>query len=119
MSQISPQEARDLLGKLLTERSPIHFFFATSSKARISLRGFVDSISERNGLAISESGPPIDTKRGWCNVRPFDRPCEFQYGEIREMPREVLENMEAPEYESVLMMRLPESLELALIFFTI
>jgi hypothetical protein len=118
VSQISQPEAADLLSKLLTERVPLSAFFVSRSGARVSLPGFVDSITHDNGLAISVSGPPIDALRGYINFFPFDRDCEFWYGEKRELPEDLRPRL-TTRGESALMFLLPDSGERLALFFTL
>ncbi len=118
MSQISLREAADLIEKLLSERISVRASFFAPSGARVFLPGFVDSATSRNGLVISVSGPPLDESRGWINVRPFDRECEFTYGEKRELPEE-LRYLSEVHVESCLLIRFLESGELFVLFFTL
>lgn len=120
MSQISLPEAADLLEKLLSERIPLKALFAsTSSGARMQISGFVDSAMRANGLIVSVSGPPIDVNRGWIHAFPFDRECEFWYGEKREFPEEVRLLLSDSIGESTLVMRFPQSGEVLALFFTV
>ena len=120
MSQISLPEVADLLEKLLSERIPLKVLFAsTTSGARAYISGFIDSATRANGLVVSVSGPPMDTERGWIHVFPFDRECEFWYGERREFPEEVRLLLSETTEESTLVMRFPASGEALALFFTI
>jgi hypothetical protein len=121
MSQtISFSDARDLLSKLLTERIPLRLLFISPTRARVFMPGFVDSISDSNGLGISTSGPPVDAKLAYFNFRPFDNPCTFLYEEKRELPEDVRASISTGlEDESVLTMFLPDSGEKLFLFFTV
>jgi hypothetical protein len=119
VSQISVGEAGDLLSKLLTERIPLRTMFLSRSGARIMMPGFVDSITPQNGLGLSVSGPPIDVGRGFINVRPFDRDCDFTYSKKRELPEDTRRELGGPDAESVLIMRFPDFGEMVTLFFTL
>jgi hypothetical protein len=83
------------------------------------MRGFVDSATAENGLVISVSGAPIDVERGFIAVRPFDRPCEFWYGEKRELSDEYLRVFADTNGESALEMRFTDSDERFFLLFTL
>jgi hypothetical protein len=85
MGQISQGEAVDLLEKLFSEGIPVEAVFFSRSGTRISLPGFVDQLTRENGLVISMARP-FDPARGYLNFFPFDRECQFWYGEKRELP---------------------------------
>lgn len=118
VSQISLREAADLIEKLLSERVPLRGFFVSPSGTRIVLPGFVDSATSEHGLVISVSGPPLDASKGWMNVRPFDRECEFEYGEKRELPEEI-QSLSETYGESCLVIRFLDCGELFVLFFTL
>jgi hypothetical protein len=119
MSQISLSAARDLLSKLLSERIPLRALFVSPSGVRSLMPGFVDSISQHNGLGISESGPPIDVTRAFFNLRPLIE-CTFWYGERRELAEEIRASLPVgSDDESALSIRLPQSEEVLTLFFTI
>src|SRR5690242_9079457 len=84
MAQISALEADALLSKLLTEKVPLLVFFKSRS-LEVNLPGFVDSKTEADGVCFSVSGPPIDVSKGFLRVVGFNRPCDFWYGEQREL----------------------------------
>lgn len=115
MSQISQPEAADLLSKLLLERIPLSAFFVSGSGTRVSIPGFVDSITLEEGLIISGSGPPIDVSRGYLSFPPFD--CDFWYGEKRELPEELQFLSSATPGDSVLVLRVLSSGEKLVLFF--
>ena len=117
MSQVSQAEAADLLNKLLSEHVPVQAFFFSNTGTRISLFGFVDSVTRDNGVVVSVSGPPIDLARGYFNFLPFDNGCEFWYGEQRELPPE--SRPIESRGESCLSFKLPNSGEQVALFFTI
>jgi hypothetical protein len=50
----------------------------------------VDGVTSDNGLIVSVSGPPIDTKRGYLHVLRFQG-CDFWYGERRKVSLELQE----------------------------
>ena len=81
------------------------------------LSGFADSMTAQNGLVISISGPPIDVTRGYFCVRSFDR-CDFSYGEKREILPD-LDDLEANNRESVLIIRFLDSGDLLVLVFTL
>ena len=118
MSQISQSEAVDLLGKLLSERVPVQAFFSSASGAQVSFFGFVDSVAREDGIVISFSGPPIDVSRGYIRFIPLNRPCDFSYGEQRELPEE-LRPAPGTRGDSCLLLILPESKERLFLFFTL
>ena len=107
------------MSKLLEERVPLRALFISPSGARMYLAGFVDSKTASNGLGISASGPPIDVKQGFLNMRPFDRNCEFWYGEKRELTDEEREGISGPDEESALTIRFLDFGEKLFLFFTI
>jgi hypothetical protein len=117
VAQIAQHEAADLLQKLFSERIAVEAVFFSQSGTRISLPGFVDSATRQNGLVISVSGPPLDPARGYLNYFPFDRDCQFWYGEKRELP-EAFKDIAARRGESVLLFLLPDSVERLGLFFT-
>ena len=119
MSQISLREAVDLLQKFASERIPLRAMLASPSGARAVVPGFVDSFRRETGLVVSVSGPPIDVFRGYIAVRPFDRPCDFTYGEERELPEEVRQSLSPEHGKSVLVIRFLDSGEVFALFFTI
>ena len=86
MSQISESEAADLLSKLQVERIPLCAMLVSPSGAHARMPGFVDSITQDNGLVISVSGVPIDTSRGYLQFSPFRSGCEYSFGDKRELP---------------------------------
>lgn len=119
MSQISLDEATDILRKLLTERVPVHASFSSpTDRTYVSLFGFVDSISDANGLVVSESGPPIDVSRGFLCFA-FNIGCEYLYGEKRELAGQIKDAIPEPRGDSALMFRRPRTGELMVLFFTI
>jgi hypothetical protein len=118
MSQISEPEAVDLLSKLQAERTPLCALFVSPSGSHARIPGFVDSVTRDKGLIISVSGSPIDVLRGYVDFFPFDRDCEFWYGEQRELP-EGLRSFVVTQEESVLLFRMPKSGERLGLFFTI
>ena len=118
MSQISQPETADLLNKLLTERIPVQAFFFSSFGTRISLPGFVDSVTRDNGVVISVSGAPIDISRGYLNFFPFGRSFDFWYGERRELPPD-LQDVGEGRGDSVLLFISPKLAERIGLFFTL
>jgi hypothetical protein len=88
VSQISPQEASDILEKLFSEKVRVSTFFNTSSGARVRLDGFLTGARPEEGLFIT-SRP--DGGGDWINVRPFKVAgmCTFSYGEAREVGEEL------------------------------
>lgn len=118
MSQISQAEAADLLGKLFTERIPLQAFLFSPHGTRVSFFGFVDSITRDNGVLVSATGAPIDLSRGYFNFRPFDRNCEFWYGEKRELPLDLQITISETRGDSCLLFILPDSGERFGLFFT-
>jgi hypothetical protein len=119
VSQISEQEASDLLSKLLQERRPLRILFVTGSGVRCNLPGFIESMSEKKGLVVSESGAPVNNRSAWLNIRAFNRRCEFHYGEMREIPADFQALMEPEEAESMLMIRFLDAGETAMFFFSL
>jgi len=118
MSQISPQEAADLLTKFLDERVPIVALFLNPSGMNSCLTGFVDSASRPLGLVISPVRPP-SVKGGFLNIPIFDRECRFEYGERREIPEAVLSRLGESVGDSVLTIRFRDTGDLLFIFFTV
>jgi hypothetical protein len=116
LDQISVSEASDLLSKLLSERISLLAFFR-SPRLEFRLPGFVDSVTSDNGLVVSVSGPPIDTKRGYLHVLRFER-CDFWYGERRELSPE-LQELGDRYGESVLTIRFLDCEDLLLLLFTL
>jgi hypothetical protein len=116
MAQVSLTETADLLKKLLDERIPL-LAFLRSTRGDCRLHGFVDSVTRKDGLVISVSGPPIDVERGYLRFQPFVEGCVFWYGEKRELP-EQFRHLSDEYGESVLLMGFggPEHLSL---FFTL
>jgi hypothetical protein len=116
VAQISPSDADDLLSKLLSERIPLVAFFRSPVfEARI--KGFVDSKTQKTGITISVSGPPIDVNKGYIVVRALERLCDCWYGEKRELP-ESFKDLSDEFGESVLTIRFLESKETLALFFT-
>lgn len=117
MPQISQSEAADLLSKLLAERVPVDSFFMSEDGTRCDFPGFVDSITLSDGIVVSASGPPMDASRGYVAFDPFDRECEYVYGERRELPLEISSRLRQERGESVLLFRVPG--ETFALFFTL
>ncbi len=117
MSQISPSDAEALLGKLLTERIPLHAHFRSPSRVEARISGFVDSKTVANGLVISSSGPPIDVDRGYLRIF-FSDAWSCWYGEKRELPPE-MQPLADKFGESALILKSLESNEQLVIFFTL
>jgi hypothetical protein len=115
VSQISQPDAADLLNKLLSERIPVSAFFVSSTGTRVSIPGFVDSVTSAEGVVVSISGPPIDVSRGYLTFLPQD--CDFSYGEKRELPEE-LRFLSPERGDSALLLRRPSGERLVL-FFTV
>jgi hypothetical protein len=119
MNKISASQAEDLLSKLLEEHVPVRMYFLSPSGLRVFMRGFVDSKTVQHGVFLRLSKPPIDPDEGFVQFRPFDRNCEFSYGEVRELPPEVFETLTGPVEESALTMRFPDFGEIVVLFFTV
>jgi hypothetical protein len=119
VSQISQAEASDLLGKLFTERIPLQAFLFSSHGTRVSFFGFVDSITRDTGVIVSARGAPIDLSRGYFNFVPFDRNCEFWYGEKRELPVDLQTAISETRGDSCLLFVLSDSGERVGLFFTL
>lgn len=117
MAQISQSEARDLLSKLLSERTPLIASLHSPSGADAKIPGFIDSMTRDNGLIVSVSGPPIKPEGGSIRVRPFDKGCDFWYGEKRELP-EQFRNLGDVYGESALGINFPSG-EIFVLFFTL
>jgi hypothetical protein len=119
MSQILQAETADLLSKLMSERIPVQAFLFSKAGTRVSFFGFVDSITRDNGVLISASGAPIDLSRGYFNFLPFDRGCEFSYGETRELPEELQLSLKDTRGKSCLMFFFPKLGDRFALFFTV
>jgi hypothetical protein len=96
-------DAKDLLSKLLAEKIPVRVFAASSCGILADLTGFVDSITNEEGVIVSASGPPVDVSRGYVRFRPFDTPCAVTYGEQRELPPEVRDTLTRVSGQSCLL----------------
>jgi hypothetical protein len=80
---VSSKEALDLLAKLLAEETPVCASLFASSGLRARLRGFVNSITELNGVVVSSEAPPsIGTN--WLSVPLSGREAVCLYGDKRE-----------------------------------
>lgn len=119
MSQISVGEAEDLLGKLLAERIPTRMLFLSPSGARLLMSGFIDSKTIKNGVGFSATSPTVDVMQGYFTFRPFDRNCEFEYGEVREIQDKSVREVAAKDGESALRMRFSDPGETVVLFFTL
>jgi hypothetical protein len=86
MPVIDLRETKDLLLKLIDERIPLALFHHAASGVEVNFRGFVDSATEVGGSVISKTGPPLDKEEGYIVFRFFEHDCEYQYGEVREVP---------------------------------
>jgi hypothetical protein len=120
MSIVSLADAGDLLEKLLRERIPVSgFFMLPSLGVRAGVRGFVDSATVRGGLVVSAGSPPGDSA-GFVAVPLTGRPCEFLYGEERELPAELRERRSASmREESALAVRFLDDGSFFILYFTI
>lgn len=118
MSQISLDEAADLLRKLLSERVPVQATFSGRDGTFITLFGFVDSLTNEVGLVVSESGPPLDVSRGYLSFA-FNVGCTCWYGEKRELAEEIRSSFSTMRGDSVLYFLREEAGERLSLFFNV
>jgi hypothetical protein len=120
VNQISPGEASDLLQKLFSEQLPVVAFFASTSKARIRLNGFVVGATRDKGLFIGNSALPTEPT-SFINIFPFRQEdgCRFLYGDRSEGAAEARSFVSEDNGASALAMRFVVSEELLVLFFTI
>jgi hypothetical protein len=109
----------DILSKLLSERTPLRAVFKSPSGMHFRIPVFVHSVTNAKGLIFSISGPPLDAHLGLINIRHFDPECTFWYGETRELPEEIRQEISGPDIESVLVVRFRDPEEVFTLFFTI
>lgn len=117
MNNIIPwEDARDLINKLLAEHIPLHAMLISPTGTRTVLRGFVDSATVEHGLCISAGRPP-SAGPGFIAVPIANRNYEFAYGEKRELPKDVQQQLDPKYGDAVLTIRFLDDGEyLALIF---
>ena len=115
---ISSKEALELLEKLRSQKVPVYAVFFSASGVRAHVRGFVDGISEDNGVVVSESSPRV---RGtsFIAVPLSGRDFECSYGNKVDFPE-----LEREEYAerfgaSILSFRFLDADELFALTFTI
>ena len=89
---LSPTEGLDLLSKLLSEHIRVHALSMWGTGSLVLLSGFVDSLTDLNGIVISAASPPSEGS-GYISVRTFGRTCEFSYCDKRELPSEAQEHV--------------------------
>ncbi len=120
MSQISCLEALDLLEKLVSERIPLLASLKTPSGVRMRALGFVETATHAHGIVVSNTLPSVTADMFF--VVPFvsngaERPCEFTYGEKREMDPVIAEMLPGEPDDSVLTLRFSDTGEtLCLVF---
>ena len=119
MGQISLPEVDGLLKKFFEEQTPLIAFFFSPSGARVKLPSFVAGATREAGLFLTPFGRSNTEANAYINVRPFDRECEFWYGEVREMPEEERARFAETYGESVLLFRFLESGEAFALYFTV
>ena len=105
MARISLAEADSLIGKLSSERIPLHAYYKSSSGSEARIFGFVEYKAAKNefihvlgdptarslvhdGLIVSTSGLSLVPRQAYMSLRPFDSRCEIWYGEKQELPKE-------------------------------
>ena len=108
----------DLLLKLLPERIPLQAVLSGPVGTYASFFGFVDSVTNDEGVVISESGPPIDVSRGYLRFT-FNVGCTYWYGEIRELPDAIRASVSQTRGESALSFVRTETGERLTLFFTL
>jgi len=114
---ISSTEGLDLLSKLLVERTPVYALSMWGTGSRALLSGFIDGISEQDGVVISVTRPPSQGP-GFLSVHMSGRKPEFSYCDRRELSPEMQELV--PKVgNSALLIRFPESNEILGLTFTL
>lgn len=122
MSQISRPEAMDLVEKLFSESTPVSALFACPSGARFRLQGFVDGARRETGILLSTVRPATKADAYWLVpifIGETERPCEYTFGDRRELPPEVAEGMTSEFPDAVLGMRFLDTGEWLCLFFTL
>ena len=105
VGRISLAEADALVGKLSSERIPVHTYFKSSSGSEARMLGFVEYRTPhgefflvsgdptarnlaRDGLMVTTSGPSLVPGEANLSLRSFHSRCEIWYGDKRELPEE-------------------------------
>jgi hypothetical protein len=111
---ISWEDAQDLMHKLLQEKIPLHAHLVFPNGTQFVLSGLLDSATDGR-LCISAASPP-SSGAGYFLVPLKDRYCQFAYSELREMSKEVQEQVSPEIGKSVLGIKFEDGEYLALIF---
>ncbi len=119
MSQISVREAGDLILKLAHERLTVECFFTSASGVRASIRGLIEGATNADGVVLLAPGPVDDKMRDWMCFNPFERPCDFVYGDEREFPEESRHSFASRYGNTALLMHFRESGDRIILYFTI
>jgi hypothetical protein len=115
---ITWNEALDLAGKLLNEETPVHASSFSPSGLRARVRGFIDSITDSNGLVVSSVRPPSDAV-AWMAVPLRRRDATCYFGDKRDFAEVGREEL-APTYgDTVLAFHFNDSNDLLILFFSL
>ncbi|MGD0402486.1 MAG: hypothetical protein ABSB66_04755 [Candidatus Acidiferrales bacterium] len=82
---IAAEDARLLFDKLISENVPVIAFFRSTTGMKVLMSGFVDSVTDKNGVVLTASKPVLKAS-GFMSVPTFGRDVEFSYCDAREMP---------------------------------
>ena len=110
---ISPEDAGNLLNKLMRESIPVVSYFVALDGSFCTLRGFVLGFTEEELLIGSEKKEPDS----FLNVR-VAKPFTCVYRETRESPKEDRERLKETLGESALSLVFADGFRLS-IFFTV
>lgn len=83
---ISSKEALELVSKLLAEKISVQASLFSPSGLRTRVKGFVDSLSELNGIVVSTESPVSPNEGAWISVPVSNRDAVCSYADKREFP---------------------------------
>jgi hypothetical protein len=83
---ISSKEALELVSKLVAEKISVQASLFSPSGLRTRFRGFVDSLSELNGIVVCTESPVSPNEGAWISVPISNRDVVCAYADMREFP---------------------------------
>jgi hypothetical protein len=83
---LSSTEVSDLLNKLITDRVTVQASLFAASGLKIRLKGFVDSVTEPNGIVVSTERPVSRNQGAWISVPVSNRTLVCLFADKRDYP---------------------------------
>ena|SRR5689334_18698611 len=114
---MTPEQAEDLLDKILSERLPVVAFLVSHNGTQVQVKGFAHRTRADVGLTIATAGPLAEAP-AWITVPVFDKETQFSYGDVRLLPESMREEFASSAGDSVLVIRFPAADEMLAHFFT-